>query len=321
MLEKKVNLSRVFALHRQGLLMKIYNTIDAADQYILACRSFLDNWMLIYKLLAEYPNPNADKGALEMQFLKTKSTLARDLTRLKDRLQADFLIGNETIDVLMSSTNLHSVHSQSDVAVKKLMNTWHRAYISINETLGMLDEKRRRVLAGERVPMGDGIFKLKKPFPTRKVLKAAGAVAGVFVIVVGLYFMRNFLGFWAPRAGAGIAFSAEQTDEEKIRLLLDTMKSAVESEDIDKIMTAFSDDYIDEEKRGKTEVRALLKSFQVAGGLKNARMNVSDAEIEIDDDTAVVSPTHFTNGKDEATLAIHGARQGDTWLITSMTGL
>ena len=38
--------------------------------------------------------------------------------------------------------------------MKKLMTEWHRAFISINETLGGLEDKKARSEAGEKVFVG-----------------------------------------------------------------------------------------------------------------------------------------------------------------------
>jgi hypothetical protein len=60
------------------------------------------------------------------------------------------------MNIISGATNLEAIYSQSEVAIKKLQNEWHRAFISINETLGGLEDKKARAEAGERVFIGSG---------------------------------------------------------------------------------------------------------------------------------------------------------------------
>jgi hypothetical protein len=70
---------------------------------------------------------------------------------LKDTLQEDYQIDGNTMNIVSGATNLESIYAQSEVSVKKLQTEWHRAFISINETLGGLEDKRQRALNGEKI--------------------------------------------------------------------------------------------------------------------------------------------------------------------------
>ncbi|MBX7257819.1 MAG: nuclear transport factor 2 family protein [Candidatus Hydrogenedentes bacterium] len=298
-------------------------TFDVMDQYIQKCRDFMDDWLLFNQILSGYASTGINKPQYESQFLKVKSKLAREHGVLKDRLGPDFRFSQDVLDVVFSSTTLEAVYAQSEVALKKLQSNWHRAFISINETLGALEEKRRRAEAGERVTVGGITFHIRKskPIPKRKIALGSAAVMGVATIAFTVYFMRAFLGFWAPAAGEGINVTENMTDEQKVQTLLAVMKEAVESEDIDRIMTAISDKYSDEGGRGKTETRVFLQGFKTAGQMKGLRYALDNSQVTIEGDTGIVRGIDLIAETGTTTIALAIAREGDKWMVTSIGGL
>jgi hypothetical protein len=70
---------------------------------------------------------------------------------LKDTLQSDYGIDGNLMNIVSGATSLENIYAQSEVSIKKLQTEWHRAFISINETLGVLDDKRTRAESGEKV--------------------------------------------------------------------------------------------------------------------------------------------------------------------------
>jgi hypothetical protein len=100
---------------------------------------------------------------LEKQFLTLKSKLARQHKVLKDALQSDYGVEGNPMNIVAGATSLEAIHSQSEVSIKKLQGEWHHAFLSINEMLGVLEDKLRRAENGEKVflmtaggPMGGG---------------------------------------------------------------------------------------------------------------------------------------------------------------------
>jgi len=118
------------------------------------CREFMNDWLLFNQIMSAYPSPGVNKAQLENQFLKIKSKIAREHKVLKDALGADYAIDNNAMNIVSGATNLESIYAQSEVSVKKLQNEWHRAFISINETLGGLEDKKARAEAGEKIFVG-----------------------------------------------------------------------------------------------------------------------------------------------------------------------
>lgn len=133
------------------LSKKQQKLVDELDRRVNMTREFLNDWLLFNQILSAYPSPGVNKAQLENQFLKIKSKLAREHHVLKETLQSDYKIDQNTMGIVSGATNLESIYSQSEVAVKKLQGEWHRAFISINETLGGLEDKKARAETGERI--------------------------------------------------------------------------------------------------------------------------------------------------------------------------
>ncbi|MFP4501283.1 MAG: hypothetical protein ACLFTT_09825 [Candidatus Hydrogenedentota bacterium] len=130
---------------------KQLKVIEQLERRVALCQEFMNDWLLFYQILNAYQNPGANKAQLENQFLKIKSKLAREHRVLKDTLGGDYQLDANTMNLVSGATSLEAIYGQSDVAIKKLQTEWHRSFISINETLGALQDKKSRAEAGERV--------------------------------------------------------------------------------------------------------------------------------------------------------------------------
>lgn len=125
--------------------------VEQLERRVELCQEFMNDWLLFNQIMSAYPKQEANKLQLESQFLKIKSKLAREHRVLKETLQSDYNIDGNLMNIIASATNLESIYAQSDVSIKKLQSEWHRAFISINETLGVLQDKKSRAEAGEKV--------------------------------------------------------------------------------------------------------------------------------------------------------------------------
>ncbi len=287
-------------------------------------RQVMDGWLQFNQLLCGYPQaPPEQRGAYEMQFLNTKSELARRLSVLAGNMRGDCAFETPAINVIAGTPSLDQVYAQSEVAVKKLQTEWHRVYIEINETLGEMEDLRRRVYAGERVVFARLVCRVVKPLPWKKIFAVSGAAATVLLVAGGIYFMRNFLGFWAPGAGEGVVVDANWSDEEQVTYMLGRMKAALESHDLDTVMTAFADDFQAEVEGGpgdKTALRALLMTYKSTLGFGQVSMDIDGVEMAFDNEngSGSLGPVTIDTPQGKVDLLIRGRRAGDAWLITSM---
>ena len=140
-----------------GMSKKQLHLIEEYRRRVGLCRQFMNDWLVFNQIINAYNSPDADKSQLENQFLQTKSKLAREHKVLKETLQEDYGLDNNTMNIISGATSLEAIHGQSEVAVKKLHGEWHRAFISINETLGTLEDKLARAEAGEKLMMAPGM--------------------------------------------------------------------------------------------------------------------------------------------------------------------
>lgn len=125
--------------------------VDELTSRVELCREFMNDWLIFNQIQTAYPKQEANKAQLEAQFLKIKSKLAREHRVLKEKLQQDYNIDQNVMNIIAGATSLESIYAQSEVSIKKLQTEWHRAFISINETLGVIEDKKARAEAGEKV--------------------------------------------------------------------------------------------------------------------------------------------------------------------------
>lgn len=166
--------------------------VEEMDRRVEMCREFMNDWLLFNQILSAYPSPGVNKAQLENQFLKIKSKLAREHKVLKELLAGDYQIEGNTMNIVSGATNLESIYSQSEVAVKKLQGEWHRAFISINETLGMLEDKKRRAEAGEKIfiapTAGEAVATGGGGGDNKGILIAVGIVAVIIIFAAVIMF-------------------------------------------------------------------------------------------------------------------------------------
>ena len=160
--------------------------IDSLDKSVQMCREFMNDWLLFNQILSAYPSPGVNKAQLESQFLKIKSKLAREHQVLREALQADYKFDQNLMNIVSGATNLESIYAQSEVSVKKLQNEWHRAFISINETLGSLEDKKARAEMGEKVFVGISAGDVKSGGMSPKAVKNLVTVLVIVVILVAM---------------------------------------------------------------------------------------------------------------------------------------
>ena len=157
----------------------------------------MNDWLLFNQILSAYPSPGANKAQLENNFLKIKSKLAREHKVLKDALASDYQMDANMMNIVSGATNLESIYSQSEVAIKKLQNEWHRAFISINETLGGIEDKKARAETGEKVFVGSARGHVSTGGMSEKAKKnliILVVIAAILGIALGVAPIRNL--YW-----------------------------------------------------------------------------------------------------------------------------
>jgi len=279
-------------------------------------RRVMDGWAALQQVLAAYAQPGADKAALEVHFLRIKSELARAVSSLSGRMTGDCYYATPAMNFLAGCASLEQVYGQSEVAVKKLQNEWHRTFMAMNEQAGEMEELHRRAQAHERVRFAGREVYMPPPFPWRKALAIGGVAAAVLLLGGGSLFARNFLGIGAPAAGVGMEMDPSLSDEDQIYLMLGRMKRAFDTRDLDLLMSAFADDFRDVEGRNKTALRALLQTIMSTVGTDNVKLDTSQARASVADDAGFIGPISIQAPQIEVDIMVRGKKVDGVWLIS-----
>ena len=92
---------------------------------------------------------------------------------------------------------------------------------------------------------------------------------------------------------AGCEMAGGLSDEDQLTAALGQWKSALEAQDLDKMIEPYSDDYEGERGEGKEGVRQFLGGMIDEGALEDVEMDISEAEIKIEGDKATVGPIMY----------------------------
>jgi hypothetical protein len=164
------------------------------EKNIEGTRIFMDLWVKFYDQLVSARKREQAGAKDEADFLAVKSELARRHKVLQQGLGADYGLDPNTMNIVSQAISLDSIQSSSDVAMKKLENEWHRAYIAINETLGALENKREEMAAVTSFGAAMGNF---KGVLGNKNVMALLIIIGIAVVIFVMYRVnpRMFEGF------------------------------------------------------------------------------------------------------------------------------
>jgi hypothetical protein len=150
---------------------------------IVATQQFLELWVKFFDMMVQSRRADKITPDVEVSFLQIKSELARRFRVLEGQLGVESSLDTNTMNIVGSAISLDSLRSSSDVAMKKLENEWHRAYISINESLGVLQNKRE-ILAGKT--QFDMFMDNMKTGSGGKNMMVIVVVIGIIVVLVVL---------------------------------------------------------------------------------------------------------------------------------------
>jgi ketosteroid isomerase-like protein len=88
----------------------------------------------------------------------------------------------------------------------------------------------------------------------------------------------------------GCATTGGNKDQKSIDKTLAVWKAAIEKQDVDGMMPAYSDAFKSDRGEGKPEMKKFLASVKEQGYLDGAKVDMAKTEIKIEKNTATVSP-------------------------------
>ncbi|MBL7649229.1 MAG: hypothetical protein JNK74_23875 [Candidatus Hydrogenedentes bacterium] len=276
---------------------------DVIASYKAQCAALSEDWQRVHALLDAYHAFGADRESLELEYMALRSKLSCDYPVLSYWRKGGFGLSAEINRTLALGSSLASLSESSGASCGTVQKHWQAAWTALRKVMDVLQGAERQIAEGKpaELPPELLVHATHVPFPIRKVLKVLGTVAAVLLVAGTLYVMRNFLGFWAPGAGAGLAVEG-MTNAEQIEAVLVTMNEAFKNNDVDRFMTVIADDFQDEEGNGKTKLRVALQAFKEAGELARASVNWSRMTITERDGLIDVRPVYIEAPDGELTI-------------------
>lgn len=127
----------------------------------------------------------------EGQFLEIKSRIAMLHDSFMEALTHNQNIGQEVLNIISRAITLRHLGKQSTADIKKMEIEWHESYLLLNETIGVLEEKRNELaLINERQYRAGKVAGAAKQkvnnFLTSPMFKIAVIIAGVLFATFGV---------------------------------------------------------------------------------------------------------------------------------------
>jgi len=175
------------------------------------CRELLNLWRRYHDFFKVAVSGDGITPENEHEFITIKSRIAMLHDPFMDVLDHDQNIGQNVLSIVTRSITLKHVHRMSTAEIKKIELEWHESYLLLNETLGMLEDKRKQftyVTPSQyyRRLYTKKIVKTVRDFISGWVFKTVMIIAG---LMVGIFLFLQFGGVdwalgWAPTRKAVI---------------------------------------------------------------------------------------------------------------------
>ena len=108
------------------------------------------------------------------------------------------------------------------------------------------------------------------------------------------------------------------TDEEIITKLTEESIAAVVAQDIDKLLTYYSDDFSHYEFGDKAGLKEFLEGAKDMGYLDGLEVSMEEAETTIEGDTATIYPVIIEGSFGSTEIEFTSKKEGDTWKVVGM---
>ena len=115
----------------------------------------------------------------------------------------------------------------------------------------------------------------------------------------------------------GCQMNCKCCEKKRINTTMTEWKAALTTEDLEKVMSAYSESYASERISSKEEIHQFMVGIFDEGWIDNTRINLENAVTEIKGDKARFGPVEFNS--DQGTMEIDYTlqKEGRAWLIVS----
>lgn len=111
------------------------------------------------------------------------------------------------------------------------------------------------------------------------------------------------------------------SDEELISTTMAEWKTALVAQDIDKLMAAYSENYVSTRGTGKDSIREFMARAFEQSFLDSVEVKIEDAQITIEGDKATYGPVEFVSDRGTFTLEYKLQKEDGAWFIVGSKSL
>ena len=108
------------------------------------------------------------------------------------------------------------------------------------------------------------------------------------------------------------------TDEELVAKLTEESIAAILAQDLDKLLTYYSDDFSHYEFGDKAGLKEFLEGAKDMGYLDGLEVSMEQAETTIEGDTATIYPVIIDGSFGSTEIEFTSKKEGDTWKVIGM---
>ena len=115
--------------------------------------------------------------------------------------------------------------------------------------------------------------------------------------------------------------TAGPSNEQLVNTTMADWKASLIAEDLDKLMTVYSMNYVSTRGTGKDSMREFMTKAFESDFMDNVQIKIEDAEIIIEGDKATYGPVEFVSDRGTFTLEYRLQKEEEAWLIVGSTRL
>jgi len=115
--------------------------------------------------------------------------------------------------------------------------------------------------------------------------------------------------------------TAGPSNEQLVSTTMADWKASLIAEDLDKLMTVYSMNYVSTRGTGKDSMREFMTKAFESDFMNNVEINIEDAEIVIEGDKATYGPVEFISDRGTFALEYKLQKEEEAWLIVGSTRL
>jgi hypothetical protein len=179
------------------------------ERKVADCGQLLKLWRVFHDFFAIAVKGEDITAAKEAQFLEVKSHIAMLHDSFMESLEHDQNIGQNILAIVSRSITLKHVNRMSNAEIKKIEIEWHESYLLLNETVGLLEEKKQELETVSAFSYEVGNIRKKLGYYTNRLIHSTYTKVLFFLAVaafvlwgvpaVGIYDYRNLRNYGATK--------------------------------------------------------------------------------------------------------------------------